>query len=168
MPKPNLALLTIPSMAIITMLLPVAYATAPSTATGSFTFTSSTIAFEKCADGNTCFLLSAAGTATGTFTGSFTISNSPNVIHKDGTGEFRGDLICTCSVSGHSGTIVFHLHGKYANFNDPNAPVTAKMVIKSSAGTLPTLHGHGGFTSTTASPVLSYSLQIHFSNNDDD
>jgi hypothetical protein len=135
-----------------------ALATTPSEGTGTFTFTGApTITSVRFADGNVFVEGTAAGTLTGPLTGTFTQEFS-QVVHKDGDTNFRGILICACSVDGRVGTIESRPTGTGAG--TPENPSVGRFVLQNGTGGLATLHGEGKFTVVGAAGT--YTLRWHF------
>jgi hypothetical protein len=114
-----------------------ASASPPISASGSFTYLSSTFNSVRSAGGNTIIDLSATVSYTGTFTGTSTVEGTL-IFHADGSANFHDVETFTGTVNGVSGTVTFDLTGRNGpGFTDFHATET----IISVSGGLDGLHG---------------------------
>jgi hypothetical protein len=114
-----------------------ASASPPVTASGTFTYTSSTFNSIREAGGNVIIDLSATVSYTGTFNGTSTVEGTL-IIHADGSANFHDVETFTGTVNGVSGTVTFRLTGGNGpGFMDFHATAT----IISASGGLAALRG---------------------------
>ena len=109
-----------------------AAASPPISASGSFTYTSSTFNSISEAGGNTIIDLSATVSYTGTFTGTSTLHGTL-ILHANGTANFQDVETFT----GTPGTVSLRLQGR----TDQAGVITATNAIVSASGRLASLHG---------------------------
>src|SRR5438105_8865224 len=105
-------------------------------ASGTFTYTSSTFNSTRSAGGNTFIDLSATVSYTGTFSGISTVQGTL-IIHADGSANFYDVETFTGTVNGVTGTVTFNLTGR----NGPSVDIGATDTIVSATGDLAGLHG---------------------------
>src|SRR6266480_3725782 len=145
-----------------------AAASPPISASGTFTYQSSTFNSMRSAGGNTIIDLSATVSYTGTFSGTSTL-HGILIFHSDGTGaqfppwraNFHDVEIFTGTVNGVSGTVTFNLNGS----NDPTGALKATYTIVSATGDLAGLDGvlsEVGTVPAPSGPVGTYTGQIQF------
>ena len=134
-----------------------AAASPPTSASGTFTYTSSTFNSVREADGNLIIDLSATVSYTGTFTGTSTVEGTL-ILHANGSANFHDVETFTGTVNGVSGTVTFNLNGR----NGPSLDITATDTIISATGDLAGLHGVLSEVATLGAngPVGTYSGQI--------
>ncbi len=123
-------------------------------ASGTFTYTSSTFNSIRSAGGNTIIDLSATVSYTGTFTGTSTLQGTL-ILHANGTANFQDVETFTGTVNGVSGTVTLRLEGN----TDRAGVITASDVIISATGEL---HGVLREVATLGAngPVGTYTGQI--------
>src|SRR6266513_4508381 len=128
-------------------------------ASGTFTYTSSTFNSIRSAGGNTIIDLSATVAYTGTFTGTSTLHGTL-ILHPNGTANFHDVETFTGTVNGVPGTVTFNLNGSA----DAAAVVSATDVILDASGALAGLHGvlteAAVVLDPAVGPVGTYSGQI--------
>ena len=138
-----------------------ASASAPTSASGTLTYTSSTFNSIRLAGGNTIIDLSAAVSYTGTFNGTSTLHGSL-IFHPNGTANFHDVETFTGTVNGVPGSVTFNLNGS----SDAALVVSATDVIVSATGELANLHGvlseAAVVLDKAVGPVGTYTGQIHF------
>ena len=93
-------------------------------ASGTFTYTSSTFNSIRSAGGNTIIDLSATVSYTGTFSGISTVQGTL-IIHADGSANFYDVETFTGTVNGVTGTVTFNLTGR----NGPSVDIGATDTI---------------------------------------
>jgi hypothetical protein len=138
-----------------------AAASTPVPVTGTFFFVAAPVPSDfRMADGNVFVTLSfPAGVVTGDITGTFT--ERLNVVtHPDGSQNIHGNAICTCTVAGRTGTLVFDNITGTANTSGVSE---AHFVLSGSRG-LTGLHGQGTaiVSPTPRGPVGVYTAQYSF------
>lgn len=138
---------------------PGAVASPPTTASGTFIYTSSTFDSTRTAGSNTIIDLSATGSYTGTFSGTSTVEGTL-IFHADGSANFHDVETFTGTVNGVPGTVTFNLTGRngpgFTNFH-------ATDTIISASGNLADLHGVLNWERASLGangPVGTYSGQI--------
>ena len=126
-------------------------------ASGTFTYTSSTFNSIRSAGGNTIIDLSATVSYTGTFTGTSTLQGTL-ILHPNGTANFQDVETFTGTVNGVPGTVTLRLDGH----TDRAGVITARDVITSATGELAGLHGVLSEVATLGAdgPVGTYSGEI--------
>ena len=136
-----------------------AVASPPTTASGTFTYTSSTFNSIRSAGGNIIIDLSATVSYTGTFSGTSTVQGTL-IIHADGSANFYDVETFTGTVNGVTGTVTFNLTGR----NGPSLDIGATDTIVSATGDLAGLHGVLSEVATLGAngPIGTYSGQIQF------
>jgi hypothetical protein len=134
-----------------------AAASPPISASGTFTYTSSTFNSIQSAGGNTIIDLSATVSYTGTFTGTSTLQGTL-ILHANGTANFQDVETFTGTVNGVSGTVTLRLEGH----TDRAGVITASDVIISATGDLAGLQGVLSEVATLGAngPVGTYTGQI--------
>lgn len=115
---------------------PDASAAPPQEASGTFTYTSSTISSVRTAGGTTIIELSATVTYTGTLTGTSTLHGTL-IFHQNGRANFHDVETFTGTVNGVTGTVTFNLKGS----SDPGLVVKASATVVDATGGLAGLHG---------------------------
>ena len=141
-------------------------ASAPTSASGTLTYTSSTFNSVRVAGGNTIIDLSARVSYTGTFNGTSTLHGSL-IFHPNGSANFHDIETFTGTVNGVPGTVTFNLAGTGRPGRTAGSFVyQATQVIVSGTGDLANLHGVltqvGTVPDTAAGPVGTYTGNIHF------
>jgi len=123
-------------------------------ASGTFTYTSSTFNSIRSAGGNTIIDLSATVSYTGTFTGTSTLQGTL-ILHPNGTANFQNVETFTETVNGVPSTVTLRLEGN----TDRAGDITASDVIISATGEL---HGVLSEVATLGAngPVGTYTGQI--------
>jgi Protein of unknown function (DUF3224) len=135
-----------------------AAASTPISVTGTFFFVAAPVTSDsRTADGNAFVTLSfPAGVVTGDIAGTF--SERLNVVaHPDGSQNIHGNAICTCTVAGRTGTLVFD---NITGTTNTSGVAEAHFVLSGSGG-LAGLHGQG---TAIVSPTLFgvYTAQYSF------
>lgn len=155
----RVCLLAIPLVALLAMVGATgAAASPPMSASGTFTYTSSTFNSIRTAGGNTIIDVSATVAYTGTFSGTSTVQGTL-IIHADGSANFHDVETFTGTVNGFPGTVTFNLAGS----NDSALVIHATDTIVSATGALAGLHGvlhEVGTVVIPTGPVGTYSGQI--------
>jgi len=143
----------------IALLAQPAAATAPSTGSGTFTFTSMTPAAPpRTAGPNTVITATATGILSGALAGTFT-EELRQVFHADGTSEFHGTVTCTCTVGVMAGTIVIRFEG--SGIGGSAGSVEGQFTVVSASGDLEGLHGQGTFAQTSPAVAGTYEINMH-------
>ena len=106
----RLRLLLVPLLALLVVAGVADAAASPTSASGSFTYTSSTFNNTRVIGSDTFIDLDATVTYTGTLQGT-SIVRGLLVLHADGTANFWDIETFTGKVNGTPGTLVFYLHG---------------------------------------------------------
>ncbi len=133
-------------------------ASPPTSASGAFTYTSSSFNSIRVDGSNLIVDLSATVAYTGTFSGTSTLQGTL-IIHADGSANFHDVETFTGTVNGVGGTVTFNLAGS----NGPDSVVHATAAIISATGGLGGLHGvlhEVGTVPSPTGPVGTYSGQI--------
>ena len=138
-----------------------AAASTPVSVTGTFFFVAAPVPSDfRIADGNAFVTLSfPAGVVTGDISGNFT--ERLNVVtHPDGSQNIQGNAICTCSVAGRTGTLVFDNITGTTN----TSGVSEAHFVLSGSGGLAALHGQGTaiVSPTPQGPFGVYTAQYSF------
>ena len=132
---------------------------APLQASGTFTYTSSTIHSVRTVGGTTIIDLSATVTYTGTLTGTSTL-NGQLIFHSNGRANFHDVETFTGTVNGVPGTVTFNLKGS----SDPGLIVKASATVVDATGELAGLHGvlfeSAIVLDTAVGPVGTYTGQL--------
>jgi Protein of unknown function (DUF3224) len=133
-----------------------AAASPPISASGTFTYTSSTFNSIQEAGGNLIIDLSSTVSYTGTFTGTATLHGTL-IFHANGTATFQDVETFTGTVNGVPGTVTLRLDG-----HNRAGVITATDVIISATGELAGLHGVLSEVATLGAegPVGTYSGEI--------
>ena len=148
------ALLIIP---LALLLLPGAYATRPSSGSGTFTATNGAPT-ARSAGGNMIITHSVMFTITGAIAGTCK-GQERDVVHADGTLEFHGMCTFTGSAGEKSGTTIDRYNGK-----GTMASFEGRFVVGQGTGGLDGLHGVGAFEASANGEGTStgtYTLQWH-------
>jgi hypothetical protein len=139
---------------------PVAAST-PIPVAGTFFFVAAPVPSDfRIAGGNAFVTLSfPAGVLTGDITGNFT-EQLRVVTHADGSQNVHGNAICTCTVAGRTGTLVFD---NIAGTTNTSGVGEAHFVLSGSGG-LADLHGQGTaiISPTPRGPLGVYTAQYSF------
>ena len=132
-------------LAPLLLLAPAAHATTVTPSSGTFTTTVTSLVPILSADGNSAFDLAGTIVVTGTFSGSGPIAFAV-LVRASGQDNFLGQFTCSCTVAGHSGSIVigFTATGVFGVGNSLGGHYT----ILSGTGGLANLHGQGPFSGT--------------------
>jgi hypothetical protein len=151
----------LPLVAIAALLAAVAASAAtaspPISASGTFTYTSSTFNSIRPEGGNLIVDLSATVSYTGTLTGTSTLHGTL-ILHANGTANFQDVETFTGTVNAVPGTVTFRLQGG----THPTGVITATDVVVSASGELAGLHGVLSEVATLGSqgPVGTYSGEL--------
>jgi Protein of unknown function (DUF3224) len=156
----RLRLLLVTSVALVACVAASsAVASPPTSASGSFTYLSSTFNSMRTAGDNTIIDLSATVSYTGAFSGTSTL-HGILIFHADGSANFHDVETFTGTVNGVSGTVTFVLTGGngpgFANFHATDT------IISASDG-LAGLHGvlnWAGVTLGANGPVGTYNGEL--------
>jgi len=135
-----------------------ATASPPTSASGTFTYTSSTFNNIREDGGNLIIDVSATVSYTGTFTGTSALHGTL-ILHANGSANFHDVEVFTGTVNGVPGTVTFNLSGS----NDAAINLKATNAIVSATGELAGLHGvlaMVGSVQIPAGPFGTYSGQI--------
>jgi hypothetical protein len=135
-----------------------ATASAPTSASGTFTYTSSTFNSIREDGGNLIIDLSGTVSYTGTFTGTSALHGTL-ILHANGSANFHDVEVFTGTVNGVPGTVTFNLSGS----NDAAINLKATNAIVSATGELAGLHGvlsMVGSVQIPGGPFGTYSGQI--------
>jgi hypothetical protein len=155
----RLYLLLIPIALLFAMVASIAAAASPPTsASGTFTYTSSTLNVERVAGGNTIIHVTATVAYTGTFSGTSVLEGTL-IVHADGSANFHDVETFTGTVNGVPGTVTFRLTGR----NDSSLAMRATATIVRASGGLAGLHGvlhEAGTVVIPTGPVGTYSGQV--------
>jgi hypothetical protein len=132
-----------------------ASATTPVGFTGSFQDTSSAVTAFRQADGNTFISQTVSVLYAGDLAGTV-VEHIELIIHPDGTLNFMGADVCTCTLAGTglSGTIVLPFTGTGAG--------GGQFTIGEGTGGLANMHGVGTFTSSNGGVSGPFSGIYHF------
>ena len=159
----RLRLLLVPLVAFLALVgVTGAAASPPTSASGTFTYTSCVPNSTQVVGGNTIIDFTCTIAYTGTFSGTSTLQG-PLTIHADGSTNFHGTETFTGTVSGISGTFTFRdaSLGTAASFQETN-------VIVNGTGALSDLHGVltslGTVPAPPGIPYGTYTGQILFGN----
>ena len=147
----------LPLLLSLVLLMPIASASTPASATGSFTATVTITSISQ-ADGNTIITAIETQTLSGFLTGT-RIANGVEIIHPDGTFNAHDTGTFTGTVNGMSGTAVIT-----GSSTDTGASGSGQFVEQGTAG-LAGLHAQGIFQPMVTGPSTvtgTYSLQYHF------
>ncbi len=131
-----------------------AWASPPTVGTGTRTVEQFTITSFGEADGNQFITGVETGHLTGAVQGEFT-APIVIVIHPNGTEDFRGTDICTCTVEGVTGPYQDFFVGRGIAGGDFRGSV-----VIGGTGNLTNLHGQGTFQGS--GNVLTYFVELHF------
>jgi hypothetical protein len=155
----RLYLLLVPLVVLLAVVGTIdAAASPPPSASGTFTYTSSTFNSIRSAGGNTIIELTATVVYTGTFSGT-SVLEGKLIVHADGSANFHDVETFTGTVNGVPGTVTFNLTGR----NDSSLAVHATATIVSASGGLAGLNGvlrEVGTVQIPTGPVGTYSGQI--------
>jgi len=132
------------AVAAAAFVVPSPASASPSTAfNATFQNTSSVVTASRRADGNTFISEVVQVVYAGDLVGSV-VEHADVVIHPDGTLNFSGADVCTCTVAGRSGTIVL----PFSATGDPSGFLSGHFSIGHGTGDLANLHGVGTFQSS--------------------
>ncbi|TMI26136.1 hypothetical protein E6H30_04260 [Candidatus Bathyarchaeota archaeon] len=140
------------------LLTPMANASIPTSATGSFTATVTVTSISQ-ADGNTIITAIETQTLSGFLTGT-RIAEGVEIIRPDGTFNAHDSGTFTGSVNGMSGTAVIT-----GSSTGTGATGSGQFVVELGTACLSGLHAQGTFQPTVTGPTTvtgTYSLQYHF------
>jgi hypothetical protein len=133
-----------------------ARAAPPTVGSGTLTTLSSTTTSTLSRGGNTfssgSFVQGETGIETALCSATFT-----QVIHPDGTGNFKGSETCTGTIAGHPGTWLWSFVGAIA----ADGSVQGQEVV-SGTGSLENLRGHGTFGGNVSSVIGTYTDFLQF------
>lgn len=129
-------LLLAPMLVIASLASASGASAAPFEASGTFTYTSSTIHSVRNVGGTTIIDLSANVTYTGTLTGT-SILHGQLIFHPNGRANFHDVETFTGTVNGVPGTVTFNLKGS----SDPGLVVKASATVVDATGELAGLQG---------------------------
>ena len=132
-----------------------ARATAPTEYFTTYTPVSGNSTLVRQADGNSFYTSSAQAVLTGDVVGSAT-ETEDDTVHADGTDNFKGMFICTCTVANRSGTFTV----QYTGIGAADGTFAGQNVVGSGTLGLATLHGHGTFQN--CGNVACAELFLHF------
>ena len=143
---------------MLSSVAPVAYASAPTTVTGTLTYPPITVLDIHFANGNTLITATApvlfAGDISGTFNGV-----QHFVIHADGSGNFQGSGTFTGSMGSATGTFSSSFSGTI----NSDGTDQGRFVITQGTGGLAGIHGVGAFHTPSPNPGFDvYSGKVHF------
>ena len=140
------------------VLAPFAFASAPSTANGSFTGTV-VITSVRQTDGNTIITAIETQTLTGLLSGT-RVAVGVEVVHPDGTFNAHDTGTFVGTVNGRSGTAV--ITGSASGLGNVGS---GQLVVEQGTAGLAGLHAQGTFQPTVTGPTTTagtYSVQFHF------
>ncbi len=134
-------------------------ATTPIAFTSTFQNTSSVVTGFRQADGNTFISQIVQVVYAGDLSGSV-VEHIDVVIHPDGTLNFKGADVCTCTLAGTglSGTIVL----PFAGTGDASGSAHGHFTIGDATGGLANMHGVGTFESSDGGSSGPFSGVYHF------
>jgi len=147
-----------PLLLSLIFLIPMASASTPASATGSFTATVTVTSIRQ-ADGNTIITAIETQTLSGFLTGA-RIATGVEIIHPDGTFNAHDSGTFTGTVNGMSGTAVIT-----GSSTGTGASGSGQFVVELGTASLSGLHAQGTFQPTVTGPTTvtgTYSLQYHF------
>jgi len=148
----------LPMLLSLILLTPMANASIPTSATGSFTATVTVTSISQ-ADGNTIITAIETQTLSGFLTGT-RIAIGVEIIHPDGTFNAHDSGTFTGTVNGMSGTAVIT-----GSSTGTGATGSGQFVVELGTAGLSGLHAQGTFQPTVTGPTTvtgTYSLQYHF------
>jgi len=137
--------------------IPLASATIPTLATGSFT-ASFTVLSITSSDGNTVITVSETATLTGPFTGTRTAVGF-EIVHPDGTFNAHDTGTFTGTVNGASGTLVIT-----GDSTGLGATGSGQFTVGQGTAALEGFHAQGPFQFIATGPTTTsgtYSVQLH-------
>ena len=137
------------ALAAAALLFPSPASASPPTAfNATFQNTSSVITASRQADGNTFISEIVQVIYAGDFAGSV-VEHADVVIHPDGTLNFRGADVCTCTLTGTglSGTIAL----PFSATGDASGLASGRFTFADGTGGLANLHGVGTFETSNGS-----------------
>ena len=147
-----------PLLLSLIFLIPMASASTPASATGSFTATVTVTSIRQ-ADGNTIITAIETQTLSGFLTGT-RIANGVEIVHADGTFDAHDTGIFTGTVNGMSGTAVIT-----GSSTGTGATGSGHFIVELGTAGLTGVHAQGTFQPTVTGPTTvigTYSLQDHF------
>ena len=160
---PRLLLVSVVAVLAVAPVTGAAAASPPTSASGTFTYTSSTFNNMRQAGGNTIIDLSATVSYTGTFSGTSFVQGTL-IIHADGTANFHDVETFSGTVNGVPGSVTFNLAGT-GSLAPPAGSFRGTDVIVSGTGDLTNLHGLlselGTVPAPLPGPLGTYTGQIH-------
>jgi hypothetical protein len=132
-----------------------ATATANFTANGTFTILNTTTTSFRQDGQNKIYSYTQHGVDSGDLTGSYT-NELTSIVHPDNTTTFSGNITCTCTVAGKSGTLLNSITGT----STANGSFQGQLFDYKGTGDLAKLHGQG--VAQGQGLQGTYSLQLHF------
>lgn len=128
-------------------------------ADGTFTISNTTTTSTQQAGQNTISSLTQQGVNDGDLSGSFT-DEETSTSYPDSTSTFSGRVICTCTVAGKSGTLMYSIAGTSA----ADGSFKGQVFDFQGTGALANLHGQGTFQGQGSNGIYhgTYSDQLHF------
>jgi hypothetical protein len=134
-------------------------ATTPTAFTGTFQNTSAVVTGFRQADGNTFISQIVQVVYAGDLSGSV-VQHIDVVVHPDGTLNFKGADVCTCTLAGTglSGTIVL----PFAGTGDSSGAASGHFTIGGGTGGLANIHGVGTFQSSDGGSSGPFLGVYHF------
>jgi len=148
----------LPMLISLLLLVPIANAATPTSATGSFTATVTITSISQ-ADGNTIITAIETQTLSGFLTGT-RIANGVEIIHSDGAFNAHDTGTFTGTVNGMTGTAAIT-----GSSTGVGAIGSGQFVVELGTAGLVGLHAQGTFQPTVSGPTTVtgiYSLQYHF------
>jgi hypothetical protein len=155
---PKILKASLPLLLSLVLLVPMASASTPTTATGSFMGTVAITGIRQ-ADGNTIVTAVEIQTLSGFLTGT-RIAEGVEIIHPDGTFNAHDTGTFTGTINGMSGTAVI-----IGSSTGSGASGSGHFVVELGTAGLAGLHAQGTFQPTVRGPTTvtgTYSLQYHF------
>jgi Protein of unknown function (DUF3224) len=150
-------LLVTAAVAVVLLVAETASATPSVAFNGTFTNGSSVLTSFRQADGNTFISQTVSVVYAGDFAGPVT-EQIDLVIHPDGSINFKGADVCTCTIAGRSGTIVLPFSGT----GDSSGFLSGRFTVGHGTGELSNLHGVGMFQSSNGGAAGPFSGTYHF------
>ncbi len=132
-----------------------ATATANFTANGTFTIENTTTTSVRQDGQNKIYSYIEHGVNAGDLSGSYTFEETLT-LYPDNTGTFSGNITCTCTVAGKSGTLQYSITGTSA----ASGSFQGQTFDYRGTGDLAKLHGQGTFQGQGSQGT--YSSQLHF------
>jgi Protein of unknown function (DUF3224) len=133
----------------------IATATANFPASGTFTILNTTTTSFRQDGQNKIYSYTQHGVNSGDLTGSYT-NEETLTLYPDNTGTFSGNITCTCTVAGKSGTLQYSITGT----STASGSFQGQIFDYQGTGDLAKLHGQGVFQGQGLQGT--YSSQLHF------